>query len=114
MLQLADDGYAILAERLRSHEERSVVVDALQRSLNVKVGNTYATKKLDVQNTLPQLSRASACQELFQASTSTVVTTTIRLLVIVDIMQWSQNKILMVSRFWGGLVMHISTCCGQR
>lgn len=42
MLQLADDGYAILAERLRSEEERRVVADVLQRCLNVKVGNITA------------------------------------------------------------------------
>lgn len=35
--QLAEDGFAVLGERLRSAEERAVVVEVLQKVLGVKV-----------------------------------------------------------------------------
>lgn len=36
-MQLAEDGYAVLAERLREPAECAVVADALQNILNVQV-----------------------------------------------------------------------------
>ncbi len=35
--QLAEDGYAVLAERLREPAERAVVADVLQKTLNIQV-----------------------------------------------------------------------------
>ena len=37
--QLAEDGYAVLAERLREPAERAMVADVLQKILNAQVGH---------------------------------------------------------------------------
>ena len=37
--QLAEDGFAILGERLRSDDERNTVSEVIEKLLNTKVGN---------------------------------------------------------------------------
>lgn len=44
--QLAEDGYAVLAERLREPAERAVVADVLQKTLNIQVRVLHTTVRM--------------------------------------------------------------------
>ena len=62
---LAEDGYALLAERLRSEEERAVVRNVLERVLHVKLDMelAYATDAAAAQEALQNLMRIDAASQ---------------------------------------------------
>ncbi len=62
---LAEDGYALLAERLRSEDERAVVRSVLERVLHVKLdmASVYAADAAAAQDALQTAMRSNAAND---------------------------------------------------